>query len=68
MSGVSFAFDPRKPAGKRINPDHVKIGDEKLDLNQKYRLVTKMYLYQGKDGYDILKNSLILVTDGVLFI
>ncbi|XP_022646777.1 uncharacterized protein LOC111270694 isoform X2 [Varroa jacobsoni] len=63
VSGVSFAFDPRKPAGKRINPDHVKIGDEKLDLNQRYRLVTKMYLYQGKDGYDILKNSLILMAE-----
>ncbi|OQR69207.1 5' nucleotidase-like [Tropilaelaps mercedesae] len=63
VSGVSFAFDPQQPPGSRINPQHVKIGDEMLDMTQKYRLVTKMYLYQGKDGYDVLKNSPILMAD-----
>ena len=54
VSGVSFAFDPEKPAGKRVSPDYVKIGDEYLDLAKTYRLVTKAYLAAGKDGYDVL--------------
>ena len=54
VSGVSFAFDPEKPAGKRVSPDYVKIGDEYLDLKKTYRLVTKAYLAAGKDGYDVL--------------
>ena len=58
VSGISFAFDPEKPAGKRIDPEFVKVGDEYLDLDPKskktYRLATKAYLANGKDGYDVL--------------
>ncbi|XP_064466748.1 snake venom 5'-nucleotidase-like isoform X2 [Ornithodoros turicata] len=61
VSGISFAFDPKKPSGERIDPRFVKIGDEPLDPDQKYRLVTKGYLAQGKDGYDVLKNCEVLM-------
>ena len=58
VSGISFAFDPEKPAGKRIDPEFVKVGDEYLDLDPKskktYRLATKAYLANGKDGYEAL--------------
>ena len=58
VSGINFAFDPEKPAGKRIDPEFVKVGDEYLDLDPKskktYRLATKAYLANGKDGYDVL--------------
>ncbi|XP_071038162.1 trifunctional nucleotide phosphoesterase protein YfkN isoform X2 [Parasteatoda tepidariorum] len=63
VSGVSFAFDPKKPPGKRIDPLYIKIGDEYLDMNQKYRLATKLYMHQGRDGYDMLKDCEVLLSD-----
>lgn len=63
VSGVRFAFDPSKPPKQRIDPKFIKIGDEYVDLNQKYRLVTKGYLHQGKDGYTILKECEVLVDE-----
>lgn len=61
VSGVSFAFDPAKPAGKRVDPKFVRIGDQYLEPESKYRLVTKAYLYAGKDGFDSLPRGKILV-------
>ncbi|GBN78831.1 Trifunctional nucleotide phosphoesterase protein YfkN [Araneus ventricosus] len=63
VSGMTFAFDPTKPPGKRVDPQYIKIGDEYLDFSQQYRLVTKAYLCQGKDGYDSLKNCETLMTE-----
>ena len=54
VSGISFAFDAEKPAGNRVNAEYVKIGDEYLDQEKIYRMVTKAYIAKGKDGYDIL--------------
>lgn len=61
VSGVSFAFDPTLPAGQRVDPKFVRIGDQYMDLDTKYRLVTKAYLYAGKDGFDVLTKGKILV-------
>jgi len=63
VSGITFAFDPSKPAGSRVDPDYVKVGDEYLDKNHHYKLVTKAYLAKGKDGYDALAKGTILVDD-----
>jgi len=67
VSGISFAFDPEKPAGKRIDPEFVKVGDEYLDLDPKskktYRLATKAYLANGKDGYDVLAKCKQLIDE-----
>lgn len=61
VSGCSFEFDPSKPAGHRIDPETIYIGDEPLDMNKSYKLTTKAYLAQGKDGYDVLKDCKILI-------
>ena len=78
VSGINFAFDPKKPAGKRINPKLVKIGDEYVDLGEDndggvdnkttqktrtYRMATKSYLANGKDGYDVLANAKVLIDE-----
>lgn len=63
VGGIQFAFDPSKPAGQRIDPQFIRVGDEYLDLKQKYRLVTKGYLHLGRDGYDVLKDCLVLVSE-----
>ena len=73
VSGITFAFDPKKPPGSRVDSEFVKVsltsqfcfwngsasqmwffkvGDEYLDMEQRYKLVTKAYLGKGKDGYD----------------
>lgn len=62
VAGVSFAFDPNKPPGQRIDPAFVRIGDEYLNLEQMYHLATKSYLHSGCDGYGILKNAEIVVS------
>ena len=64
VSGVSFAFDPTRPAGQRVDPRFVRIGDQYLELQSKYRTVTKAYLYAGKDGFDVLKGGKVLVSWG----
>ena len=63
VSGISFAFDPSKPPGSRVDPEYVKVGDEYLDLHHHYRLVTKAYLALGKDGYDALALAPVLVDE-----
>lgn len=61
VSGLKFAFDPSKPPGKRIDSRLVKVQDEILDLEKNYNLATKLYLKQGKDGFDCLLNCPVLV-------
>jgi 5'-nucleotidase len=62
VAGISFAFDPRQPSGKRVDPQFVRIGDEYLEMDQRYCVATKMYLYSGCDGYSVLKDAKVLVS------
>lgn len=63
VSGISFAFDPSQPPGSRVSPEYVKVGDEYVDREQHYKLVTKAYLALGKDGYDALALAPVLVDE-----
>ncbi|KAK6633160.1 hypothetical protein RUM43_012904 [Polyplax serrata] len=63
VAGLSFAFDREKPPYSRIDRHLVRVGDEYLDLNSTYRLATKTYLYQGCDGYDVLRNGKLLMDE-----
>ena len=78
VSGINFAFDPTRSPGKRINPKLVKIGDEYIDMGDEdeenldnknskkertYRMATKSYLANGKDGYDVLANAKVLIDE-----
>ncbi len=54
VSGISFAFDGSKEPGSRIDPQFIKVGDEYVGPDKVYRMVTKAYLANGKDGYDVL--------------
>ncbi|KAJ8975213.1 hypothetical protein NQ317_000211 [Molorchus minor] len=64
VAGVSFAFDPNKPPGKRIDQNFIRIGDEYLKLDQYYSLATKSYMHLGCDGYTMLKDAEILIDEG----
>lgn len=68
VSGISFAFDPKQPPMQRVDPRFVRIGDEYLQMDSTYRLATKAYLYQGCDGYDMLKSAKLLASPCDCFI
>jgi 5'-nucleotidase len=61
IGGMSFAFDPKKPSGQRVDPRFVRIGDQYLEPLHTYRAVCKAYMCAGKDGYDVLKKQKTLV-------
>lgn len=66
VSGISFAFDAAKPPNQRVDPRFIRVGDQYLEPDAKYRLVTKEYLHAGKDGFDVLKNAKVLVSNCIL--
>lgn len=59
VSNITFTFDPSLPPGKRIT-DTVLIGDDPIDLERDYKLVTRGYMARGKDGFD----SLLVKSEG----
>lgn len=63
VSGISFTFNPDLPAGKRVEPQLVRIGDEWLDMDEKYALCVKAYMHGGCDGYSMFKSCPILMDE-----
>ncbi|XP_028037737.1 protein 5NUC isoform X2 [Bombyx mandarina] len=63
VAGVSFAFDPSLPPGRRVAEHVVKVGDEYLQRAQRYRLAVKQYLRAGNDGYNMLPSCKLLVSE-----
>ena len=59
VSGLAFAFDPRKPAGSRVV--RVAVGGKALDLGKTYTLATVDFLAQGGDGYTVLGSGEMLI-------
>ncbi|MEM9099722.1 MAG: 5'-nucleotidase C-terminal domain-containing protein, partial [Pseudomonadota bacterium] len=51
VSGMTYAFDPSKPAGERVV--EVKIGDALIDKGGVYRLATNDFMGRGGDGYSM---------------
>ncbi|XP_026333731.1 snake venom 5'-nucleotidase-like isoform X2 [Hyposmocoma kahamanoa] len=63
VAGIAFAFDPSKPPGERVAEQVVKIGDEYLQREQRYRLAIKQYLHAGNDGFTMLPKCRVLVEE-----
>ena len=59
VSGVSFTFDPARPAGQRIV--RVLVNGELLDPERRYTLATNSYTAAGGDGYAMLATAKPLV-------
>lgn len=53
ISGMSFTYNPTKPAGERVI--EVKVGDKPLDLAKMYKVATIDFLAAGGDGYESFK-------------
>ena len=63
VSGIKFEFDPSREPGSRIVPESVSVQSQPLNLEKIYRLCTKSYLANGKDGYDCLAKAKVLVNE-----
>ena len=61
VGGITFAFDPTKPPGSRIDPAYIKVGTEYMDRQQHYKLATKASLANGEDGYSALSQGQIII-------
>lgn len=67
VSGVRFSFDPEKPGGSRVVDGSVMVkrhsatAFEPLHLDSKYRVATKEYLSNGKDGFECFLGAKVLL-------
>jgi 2',3'-cyclic-nucleotide 2'-phosphodiesterase (5'-nucleotidase family) len=64
VSGLSYTFDAAQPSGQRLVS--VSIGGKEINDKQLYKVATNDYLYQGGDGYDVIKNSKLIYNTGLL--
>ncbi len=62
VSGIQFSFDPSLSSGSRVIPDSVLVHGQPLELNRGYKLATKGYIAQGRDGYDVFKDCKVVVS------
>jgi len=63
VSGVSFIFDPSLPPRQRVLPGSVLVNGEPIVMDRTYKLCTKPYLADGKDGYDVFKQCPVIVPE-----
>jgi len=59
ISGMAFTFDPSAPAGQRVQ--EMTVGGLPLDPARRYRLATTDYLFNGGDGYAMLRQGRVIV-------
>lgn len=63
VAGLSFAFDPKLAPFNRIDARLVRVGDEWLKLDQKYTVCVKSYMHGGCDGFNMLAECPVLVSN-----
>ena len=59
VSGLAFAFDPRKPPGARVT--RVTVGGAALRPDRSYTLATMDFLARGGDGYGVFRAGEVLI-------
>ena len=59
VSGLTFSFDGREPAGERVTG--VTVGGAPLDSARSYTLATNDFLARGGDDYRVFKAAEVLV-------
>ncbi|MDV2682871.1 5'-nucleotidase C-terminal domain-containing protein [Alkalihalophilus lindianensis] len=64
VSGLSFSFDPAKPAGSRVG--EVLVNGEQLDLVKSYSVATNNFTAAGGDGFEMFNVDNIEFDSGEL--
>jgi 5'-nucleotidase len=65
VAGVSYAYDPNRPRGQRVDRASVRINDAPLDAGRRYRVATNSFLWAGGDDLGALRRGSDPVTVGV---
>lgn len=55
VAGMTYAFDPAKPAGERVSD--VMVGGAPIDLAKVYGVVSNNYVRNGGDGYKMFLDA-----------
>lgn len=63
VAGMKYEFDQSKPAGERVTK--VMVGEEELDLEKTYVLVTNDFMATGGDGYEMFAGKTITGEGGL---
>ena len=61
VSGVKFTFNPNLPEGSRVNRDTVVVRGSAIHVERLYTIACPEFIAEGKDGYDPIKGSLVIV-------
>ena len=59
VSGMTFAFDPKRPKGARVVD--IAVGGQPLDEAKMYTVATNDYVLAGGDGYASLKKGKAII-------
>ena len=59
VSGMSYAYDPKRPPGSRIV--EVEVGGDPLDVGRTYRVAANDYMFRGGDGYEALARGEVVI-------
>ena len=63
--GFTYAYDPDRPHGERIDRSSVRVNGAPLDPARRYRVATNSFLWGGGDGLEALRMGTDEVTVGV---
>lgn len=64
IGGMSFTFDSKKPAGKRVVS--AMVGNAPIDPEKTYKLATNDFLVAGGDGYTMFKGKKVVAEFGAM--
>lgn len=64
IGGMSFTFDSKKPAGKRVVS--AMVGNAPVDPEKTYKLATNDFLVAGGDGYTMFKGKKVVAEFGAM--
>ncbi|WP_199589343.1 bifunctional UDP-sugar hydrolase/5'-nucleotidase [Blastococcus sp. TF02A-26] len=57
VSGLTYSFDPNRPAGNRVDPASIRIGGQPLDLAAQYSVVANSFLVEGGDSFTAFRSG-----------
>lgn len=53
VAGLEYAWDGRRPHGRRVVPGSARIGGRPLEAERDYRVAVNGFLYSGGDGFTV---------------
>eukprot|EP00794_Sanderia_malayensis_P018960 gene18960-20866_t len=63
VSGINFSFNPDQPPGQRVVKNSVKVNGQPIDWKYEYSVCVKLYLANGKDGYEMFRSCRKIISE-----